>query len=243
MNFPHSVYLFICSSAGVPTTSVLDSEVAPSTVTAADPGEPTGDVAAVCEDKTRYNWTQRQSNLLNCKPLNINYITNAFAIKKKKHDGLIKIFLIFWPFSDYCSISFCFHSATPYIPIDRPLPFPFLTWGAGSSPSLLSLQVFLVAYRAHAVGAGVTVETASHGAKHWHLGLVGLLSHAVTEGQGGWERISLGGNRKMDPWLWLSAVCLFYFRVAWFQFDRSWWKAFFNVGLELQTQRHCARSV
>lgn len=136
------------------------------------------------------------------------------------------MFLIFWPFSDYCSISFCFHSATPYIPIDRPLPFPFLTWGAGSSPSLLSLQVFLVAYRAHAVGAGVTVETASHGAKHWHLGLVGLLSHAVTEGQGGWERISLGGNRKMDPWLWLSAVCLFYFRVAWFQFDRSWWKAF-----------------
>lgn len=127
MNFPHSVYLLICSSAGVPTTSVLDSEGAPSTVTAADPGEPTGDVAAACEDKTRYNWTRRQSNLLNCKLLIINYITNAFAIKKKHNNGLINMFLIFWPFSDCCSISFCFHSATPNIPVDRPLPFPFVS--------------------------------------------------------------------------------------------------------------------
>lgn len=60
----------------------------------------------------------------------------------------------------------------------------------------MSLQVFLVAHRAHAVGAGVTVETASHGAKHWHLGLVGLLSHAVAEGQGGWERITLAKENK-----------------------------------------------
>lgn len=58
----------------------------------------------------------------------------------------------------------------------------FLSWGAGSSPSLLSLQVFLVADGAHAVGAGVTIETTSHSAKHWHLRLIGLLSHALTEG-------------------------------------------------------------
>lgn len=80
---------------------------------------------------------------------------------------------------------FCVRSCLSNLPTS-------LTWRAGSAPSLLSLQVFLVADRAHAVGAGVTVETASHGAKHWHLGLIGLLSHAVTEGQGGWERISLG---------------------------------------------------
>lgn len=96
-----------------------------------------------------------------------------------------------------CVPRFWFLSATPNIPVHR-LPLPHfcvrscishlptsLTWRAGSAPSLLSLQVFLVADRAHAVGAGVTVETASHGAKHWHLGLIGLLSHAVTEGQGG----------------------------------------------------------
>lgn len=58
----------------------------------------------------------------------------------------------------------------------------FLSRGAGPPPSLLSLQVFLVADRAHAVGAGVTIETASHSAKHWHLRLIGLLSHALTEG-------------------------------------------------------------
>lgn len=73
---------------------------------------------------------------------------------------------------------FCVRSCLSHLPTS-------LTWRAGSAPSLLSLQVFLVAHRAHAVGAGVTVETASHGAKHWHLGLIGLLSHAVTEGQGG----------------------------------------------------------
>lgn len=72
-----------------------------------------------------------------------------------------------------------------------------LTWRAGSAPSLLSLQVFLVADRAHAVGAGVTVETASHGAKHWHLGLIGLLSHAVTEGQGGVGE-DIPGKKMMD---------------------------------------------
>lgn len=61
--------------------------------------------------------------------------------------------------------------------------FPtFLSWGTGSPPSLLSLQVFLIADRAHAIGAGVTVETTSHSAKHWHLCLIGLLSHALTEG-------------------------------------------------------------
>ncbi len=42
--------------------------------------------------------------------------------------------------------------------------------------------MFLVADRAHAVGAGVTIETTSHSAKHWHLRLIGLLSHALTEG-------------------------------------------------------------
>lgn len=73
---------------------------------------------------------------------------------------------------------FCVRSCLSHLPTS-------LAWRAGSAPSLLSLQVFLVADRAHAVGAGVTVETASHGAKHWHLGLIGLLSHAVTEGQGG----------------------------------------------------------
>ncbi|TNN46605.1 hypothetical protein EYF80_043192 [Liparis tanakae] len=39
-------------------------------------------------------------------------------------------------------------------------------------------KVFLVADRAHAVGAGVTIESASQSAKHWHLRLIGLLSHA-----------------------------------------------------------------
>jgi len=70
----------------------------------------------------------------------------------------------------------------------------FLSRGAGSTPSLLSLQVFLVADRAHAVGAGVTIETASKSAKHWHLRVTGLLSHAPTEvrgGKGDGERIVL----------------------------------------------------
>lgn len=55
----------------------------------------------------------------------------------------------------------------------------FLTWGAGTAHTLLSLQVFLVADGAHAVGAGITIETAAHSAKHWHLRLIGLLSHAL----------------------------------------------------------------
>lgn len=61
----------------------------------------------------------------------------------------------------------------------------FVSGGAGPSTALLSLQVFLVADRTHAVGAGVTVKTASHSTKHWHLRLVGLLSHALARG-GGW---------------------------------------------------------
>lgn len=66
----------------------------------------------------------------------------------------------------------------------------FVSRGAGSSTSLLSLQVFLVADRTHAVGAGVTVETTSHSTKHWHLRLIGLLSHALA--RGGWGG---GGSR------------------------------------------------
>lgn len=58
----------------------------------------------------------------------------------------------------------------------------FFSWRAGPAPSLLSLQVFLVADRAHAIGAGVSIETTAHSAKHWHLRLIGLLSHALTEG-------------------------------------------------------------
>lgn len=48
-NFPicQSTYLVVCSSGGVPATSVLGSEVVLSTVTPADPGDPAGDVAAV----------------------------------------------------------------------------------------------------------------------------------------------------------------------------------------------------
>lgn len=69
----------------------------------------------------------------------------------------------------------------------------FVSWGAGSSTSLLSLQVFLVADRTHAVGAGVTVETTSHSTKHWHLRLIGLLSHSLARGGwgGGGSRLSL----------------------------------------------------
>lgn len=45
---PHlSTYLLVCSSGGVPATSVLGSEVVLSTVTPAEPGDPAGDVAAV----------------------------------------------------------------------------------------------------------------------------------------------------------------------------------------------------
>lgn len=71
-------------------------------------------------------------------------------------------------------------SSGPAVPCSR----TFVSWGAGSSASLLSLQVFLVADRTHAIGAGVTVETTSHSTKHWHLRLIGLLSHALA--RGGW---------------------------------------------------------
>lgn len=47
-----STYLAVCSSGGVPATSVLGSEGALSTVTLADPGDPTGDVAAVWEQSS-----------------------------------------------------------------------------------------------------------------------------------------------------------------------------------------------
>lgn len=40
-------YLAVCSSGGVPGTSVQGSGVVLSTVTLADPGDPAGDVAAV----------------------------------------------------------------------------------------------------------------------------------------------------------------------------------------------------
>lgn len=86
----------------------------------------------------------------------------------------------FWYFPPNRAISGT-HSALYYRSCLSHLP-TFLSWGAGSPPSLLSLQVFLVADRAHAVGAGVTIETTSHSAKHWHLRLIGLLSHALTEG-------------------------------------------------------------
>lgn len=80
-------------------------------------------------------------------------------------------------------------SSDPAVPCSR----TFVSWGAGSSTSLLSLQVFLVADRTHAVGAGVTVETTSHSTKHWHLRLIGLLSHALAKGGwgGGGSRCSL----------------------------------------------------
>lgn len=49
-----STYLVVCSSVGVPATSALGSEVALSTVTPADPGDPAGDVAAGWgQDKTK----------------------------------------------------------------------------------------------------------------------------------------------------------------------------------------------
>lgn len=44
----NSAYLVVCSSGGVPATSVLGSEVVLSTVAPADPGDPAGEVAAVC---------------------------------------------------------------------------------------------------------------------------------------------------------------------------------------------------
>lgn len=44
----NSAYLVVCSSGGVPATSVLGSEVVLSTVVPADPGDPAGEVAAVC---------------------------------------------------------------------------------------------------------------------------------------------------------------------------------------------------
>lgn len=47
-----STYLVVCSSGGVPATSVLGSEGALSTVTPEDPGDPAGDVAAVWEGGT-----------------------------------------------------------------------------------------------------------------------------------------------------------------------------------------------
>lgn len=52
--FPNyqSTYLGVCSSGGVPATSVLGSEVVFSTVTPADPGDPAGDVAAVWGQKS-----------------------------------------------------------------------------------------------------------------------------------------------------------------------------------------------
>lgn len=55
-----STYLLVCSSGGVPATSVLGSEVVLSTFTPADPGDPAGDVAAVC----RKRQSDTTSNLL-----------------------------------------------------------------------------------------------------------------------------------------------------------------------------------
>lgn len=93
-------------------------------------------------------------------------------------------------------------SSTPP-PTQQLNPFHLLTllsWGACSPPSLLSLQVFLIADWAHAIGAGVTIETASHSAKHRYLRLIGLLSHILTEGvRGGGRGWSWKWDRKVNP--------------------------------------------
>lgn len=49
--------------------------------------------------------------------------------------------------------------------------------GAHAVTALLPRQVFLIAYRAHAICSGVAIETAAGGTKHGDRALVCLLSH------------------------------------------------------------------
>lgn len=54
-----------------------------------------------------------------------------------------------------------------------------LTHGAewADSSTVLSAQVLLVAHRAHAIGAGVAIETTASGAKNGHGARVCFLGH------------------------------------------------------------------
>lgn len=192
-----SAYLDVLSLGGV-SPSALGSAVLRFTDTPAAPGDPTGDEATEPVDKPHVYCLWLWMTFYLC------WMMASMNKQKKVVHKLI---------NHYCFIMPRFWSwllppspAPPHFVSLSHLP-TFLTWGAGTAHTLLSLQVFLVADGAHAVGAGITIETAAHSAKHWHLRLIGLLSHALWQREGGGGGTGYSWN-EVEELVKLVAICL-----------------------------------